>query len=248
MADRSGLCHDRIMSRELRRVAKGWHHPMYRFSHQRFNVFGAQVRDPDGYVRSEIRFRPLHQAAPGQVAVMLAEYSAECADDGEACSRTLADWMPDWPKDALMHWQIYETVSEGTPVSPVFGTKEELLAWMTQPIDRASIYNAGADRQCMQGMQQDAAEKWLGVDRTGDDVKYKIECGWWLHFSITGNGLPSEFEVEAASPEQARKIGEEQARAMFEKWQGASLCHQCADEGELGDEPQLEIFVEEVKT
>lgn len=30
-------------------------------------------------------------------------------------------------------WQLWETVSEGSPVSPVFTTPEELAAWMSQP-------------------------------------------------------------------------------------------------------------------
>ncbi len=28
------------------------------------------------------------------------------------------------------HYQVYETVSEGTPMSPVFATKEELIEWL----------------------------------------------------------------------------------------------------------------------
>lgn len=32
-------------------------------------------------------------------------------------------------------WQMWETVSEGSPVSPVFATPEELVDWMTQPGD-----------------------------------------------------------------------------------------------------------------
>ena len=30
------------------------------------------------------------------------------------------------------HFQMYQTVSEGTPVSPVFATKKELHQWLTQ--------------------------------------------------------------------------------------------------------------------
>jgi hypothetical protein len=30
-------------------------------------------------------------------------------------------------------WQLWETVSEGSPISPVFATPEELAGWMSQP-------------------------------------------------------------------------------------------------------------------
>jgi hypothetical protein len=36
-------------------------------------------------------------------------------------------------------WQLYETVSEGSPLSPVCATKDELAAWMSSPA-------AGRDR------------------------------------------------------------------------------------------------------
>jgi hypothetical protein len=37
--------------------------------------------------------------------------------------------MPDFPEGTATGWQLYETTSEGTPVSPIFATAEELAAW-----------------------------------------------------------------------------------------------------------------------
>ncbi len=41
---------------------------------------------------------------------------------------------PEWFREAFTseptHYQLYETVTEGTPMSPVFETKEELGDWM----------------------------------------------------------------------------------------------------------------------
>jgi hypothetical protein len=65
---------------------------------------------------------------------------------------------PEWPEDAATHYQAYENVSEGTPVSPVFATTDELIEWMVQPIDRLSPFNRGADWQCMQGRTREQAE------------------------------------------------------------------------------------------
>ncbi len=44
------------------------------------------------------------------------------------------DDQPEWYRPAFesepTHYQLYETVTEGTPMSPVFETKEELGKWM----------------------------------------------------------------------------------------------------------------------
>lgn len=42
-----------------------------------------------------------------------------------------------WTDEQATHYQIYETVSEGTPVSPVFATLDELVEWcVTQGYSR----------------------------------------------------------------------------------------------------------------
>jgi hypothetical protein len=38
--------------------------------------------------------------------------------------------MPQWPEAEKTHLQMYETTSEGTPVSPVFDTAENLARWL----------------------------------------------------------------------------------------------------------------------
>ena len=60
--------------------------------------------------------------------------------------RSYADWLADpddWDdepnRDNYMpggDWfQLFETVSEGTPLSPPFATREELAAWLTNNVD-----------------------------------------------------------------------------------------------------------------
>jgi hypothetical protein len=41
-------------------------------------------------------------------------------------------YRPRWPEESRTHIQIYETVSEGTPVSPVFSDKEEAIEWVIE--------------------------------------------------------------------------------------------------------------------
>lgn len=40
------------------------------------------------------------------------------------------DFMPDWPDEQRTHIQMYEDTSEGTPISPVMQTPEELAHWL----------------------------------------------------------------------------------------------------------------------
>lgn len=39
-------------------------------------------------------------------------------------------YRPKWPEDAVMGFAVYETVTEGTPVTPTFATKEELIDYL----------------------------------------------------------------------------------------------------------------------
>ena len=39
-------------------------------------------------------------------------------------------YRPEWTDEERTHYQLYETVTEGTPMSPPFATKEELGNWM----------------------------------------------------------------------------------------------------------------------
>lgn len=40
------------------------------------------------------------------------------------------DYRPDWPEETRTHYQMYETCSEGTPISPVMETPEALARWL----------------------------------------------------------------------------------------------------------------------
>lgn len=48
--------------------------------------------------------------------------------DGEAPKAE--DYMPTFPEGTATHLMMYETTSEGTPISPAFATPEELAQWL----------------------------------------------------------------------------------------------------------------------
>ncbi len=67
---------------------------------------------------------------------------------GQTANLTFAEWVGDppdpvyyrqetWREDQATAWVLYENVTEGTPVSPLFDTLDDLLGWM-----RAHGYSA----------------------------------------------------------------------------------------------------------
>lgn len=48
------------------------------------------------------------------------------------------DYMPQWSDDQCTHYQMYETTSEGSPISPVMETAEALAQWLAD--NGASIF------------------------------------------------------------------------------------------------------------
>jgi len=65
------------------------------------------------------------------------------------------EYMPDFPEGTATHYMMYETCTEGTPLSPAFATPEELAQWLTD--NGASAF----------GSQTGSYEGWLRVARGG---------------------------------------------------------------------------------
>lgn len=68
----------------------------------------------------------------GSQGMTYAEYNGERPDPRE--------YTPLWPLSRCTHWQMYEEVTEGTPISPVFASAEELARWMAEHDENASSY------------------------------------------------------------------------------------------------------------
>jgi hypothetical protein len=65
------------------------------------------------------------------------------------------DYMPEFPEGTATHYMIYETCSEGTPISPAFATPEELAHWL-----------ADTGASAFGGMTA-PYEGWLAIARCG---------------------------------------------------------------------------------
>lgn len=45
------------------------------------------------------------------------------------CKPEPSHYMPKWKPEEATHFQLYETTSEGTPLSPIFATHQDLARW-----------------------------------------------------------------------------------------------------------------------
>jgi len=94
------------MGREVRRVPPDWEHPKNEHGYyipmfERFPYNEAEIAE--GLREEWLRGDPPH-------------YGISC--------------MPNWPEAERTHYQMYESTTEGTPISPVMPTPEALAEWL----------------------------------------------------------------------------------------------------------------------
>jgi hypothetical protein len=115
------------MGREVRRVPKDWEHPT-----------------SDG-----ITCIPLHEG-PFEQAL---EDAKKYPDEEWVPERS--GYMPTWADEERTHYQMYEDTSEGTPISPVMESPEELARWL---VDNEASAFAGDTA---------SYDSWLAVAKGG---------------------------------------------------------------------------------
>lgn len=140
------------MGREVRMVPENWQHP----------------KDDKGH------FIPLLARFPYDP-----EEIAEGLRDGWLTDEPPhygCDVMPNWPDAERTHYQMYESTSEGTPISPVMPTPEALAGWL-------------ADNN---------ASAFAGTGATYDQWLKTIKRGWAVSALISPRtGLVSGVEGQA---------------------------------------------------
>jgi len=88
-------------------------------------------------------------------------------------------WEPKGPP-AGDGWQLWETVSDGSPISPVFGTDEGLAAWMAGP-DR------GTDWVPQEVAAKFIAEGWAPTGATGPGTHGVVSGVEWIGTTEPGD-------------------------------------------------------------
>jgi hypothetical protein len=106
------------MSREVRRVPEDWNHP---------KVGKRYIPLQDGYWNVLSDWNSHFHTWQSETK----SYSQEEFEEWFGEKPIRADYMPDFPEDKRTHYQMYETCSEGTPISPVMATPEDLARWLT---------------------------------------------------------------------------------------------------------------------
>lgn len=122
------------MASELRRVHKDWQHPKKDGEYVRLfgGSWSANARRWDARkARWDAGERPDY-AGP--------EHTTLSYEDWDGARPFVDEYMPDWPMAERTHFQLYECVTEGTPVSPVFDSVEAMIRWHAdQGEDLASL-------------------------------------------------------------------------------------------------------------
>ena len=121
------------MSREIRRVPIDWEHPKHSQFYKDFR--GGDYYQPmfDGnydeeakkWINDFLDFLKEHPPESGEYF-----WECECSPPDEMYYRN--KYYGTEFKSEPTHYQIYETVSEGTPVSPKFATEDEMLQWLME--------------------------------------------------------------------------------------------------------------------
>lgn len=142
------------MSREIRMVPSDWAHPDNEDTGESKPLY-------EGYKESSNEFMTMANNEGLQAAV---DYMG-CPDK--------EDYMPDWPKEECTHMMMYETCSEGTPISPAFEKPEELAHWLAD--NGASSF----------GRSTATYDQWLNM----------INAGWAPSAVMDGKGFRSGVEA-----------------------------------------------------
>src|ERR1017187_59544 len=177
------------MGREIRRVIPNWEHP---------RETAETARDP----RAIGKFIPLydydyethlaewidensqwqrgeHPSQKGSGCKYYQDYAGDPTDP-DMC-------RPKWSENEASWYQVYETVSEGTPVTPAFGTQQELIEYLVANgdfWDQKRRREGNCSMPC-QPWSRDAAENFVK------------ELPWMPSMIITNGKILSGSELAA---------------------------------------------------
>lgn len=137
------------MGREVRMVPQDWEHPKYDLNHPKVVNEGctylvgryipkfnqpyteALAEWKEGKKQWELGFQPNYPAGALSTYEPKADYQKNYSWVEYAGQKPKKEgYMPDWPASERTHYMMYETTSEGTPISPAFATPEELAKWL----------------------------------------------------------------------------------------------------------------------
>ena len=139
------------MSREVRRVSASWEHPKDEKGH---------------YIPMDVHL-PYSEE---DIAEGLRDGSLDNDPPNYGC-----DVMPQWPESERTHYQMYETVTEGTPISPVMETPEALARWLTDNKASAGPYATATYDQWLAMIKAGLSSCSFVKNRTTGEIMSGVE-------------------------------------------------------------------------
>lgn len=172
------------MGREIRMVPPNWEHPRYTEENAPFdNRIGEYhpLFDEDFEKQANEWFADCLLWSRGEHPDQQKDYCKEYKFYWQWAGNPpdAEYYRPKWADEEMIWFQVYETVSEGTPVTPPFATKAEL-------VDYLSTKGDFWDQKRGEGAwDRDAAEKFVGhgwapsLIVTGGQVKKVSDAGFY---------------------------------------------------------------------
>jgi len=118
--------------REVRMVPENWEHPKDENQHY-IPLFDGSYYEKDLKLWDESaeKFsKGLQTDFEGGWYPLEDEYKSMSYTEYDGPRPEKADYMPNWNVDTNVLYVMYETTTEGTPISPAFKTKEKLAKWL----------------------------------------------------------------------------------------------------------------------
>lgn len=138
------------MSREVRMVPKGWEHPSGIDGRFVALYSGSYESDRAEWEKEKLKWDS------GDYPDWAADEDNNLSYEEWECSAPdKEDYMPEFPAGDATQFMMYETTTEGTPISPSFDTPEELAKWLVD--NKASAF----------GKSEGSYDGWLRVANGG---------------------------------------------------------------------------------
>lgn len=120
------------LHRELRRVPASWVHPKDKNGTLTPLFLDLQLKQTqDEWDRCNKLWNDgFYEETKGRPVPLTDAQREHCYSDWVGERPCEEDYMPIWDESERTHYQLYETTTEGTPVSPVMRSLKELAEWL----------------------------------------------------------------------------------------------------------------------
>jgi hypothetical protein len=150
------------MGREVRMVAPGWQHPTFYNEYRRCDDLKGLYEGPFSvklaeWLEEEAKWNEGLRREWGTDSwkPIKEEYKHHTFEQWTGRKPRQEDYMPEWAPGEATQLMMYETTTEGTPISPAFDTPEELARWLAD--NGASAF----------GSSTASYEEWLSTCQSG---------------------------------------------------------------------------------